>query len=373
MIRVIHSVSIMNRAGQETFLMNTYRRLNREKIQFDFQCSEKAEGDYNSEIREMGGNLFYLGDNKIKMPYLKYIGAIIQQYRFFKEHQEYDIFHIHTYHAFDAWLSIVGAKMAGMKHIILHSHSTSGMHVRLHKIFRNILSVMNIERFACSQTAAEWMFGKTAVQNHKVHIVKNGIVPENFTFSESGRMQKRKTLNIDNKIVVGHVGRLELPKNHEFLIDIFEEFVRIEKNAILLLVGEGSLHKDIETKVKKMGLQDKVMFLGVRQDINELLWAMDIFVFPSIYEGLGIAAIEAQAAGVPCLLSNRISEECKVTDNVEFCPLENPDIWIRQMTKNCRKGHRNNEMDINRAGYNINETVRFLEKKYVDITSEKRR
>ena len=233
--------------------MNTYRRLNREKVQFAFQCSEKKEGDYDREIRGLGGEIFYLGDNKIKIPYLKYIGDILLQYKFFKKHRDYDVFHIHTYHAFDAWLSIVGAKIAGMKHIILHSHSTSGMHSKLHKIFRNLLSVMKIERFACSQTAAEWMFGENAVRKHKVHIVKNGIEPENFTFSEIGRKKKRKALNIDNKIVIGHVGRLELPKNHEFLLDIFEEFIRIEKDSILLLVGEGSLHQDLQKKVKKLG------------------------------------------------------------------------------------------------------------------------
>ena len=208
MIRVIHSVSVMNRAGQETFLMNVYRRINREEIQFDFQCSDKGEGDYDSEIKAAGGKILYLGENRIKIPYLKYFGDILLQYRFFKQYPVYDVFHIHTYHAFNAWLSIIGAKMAGMQNIILHSHNSQGMHPRLHKIFRALLSVMKIERYACAEEAAEWMFGKKCIQKNRVHIVKNGIVPENFIFSALDRDKKRKELNIEGKIAVGYFCRI---------------------------------------------------------------------------------------------------------------------------------------------------------------------
>ena len=368
MIKVIHSVSLMNRAGQETLLMNIYRKIDRKKIQFDFQCSERGVGDYDAEIKKLGGKILYLGENKIKIPYLKYLGDIVLQYIFFKKYSEYDVFHIHTYHAFNAWLSIVGAKLAGMKHIILHSHNSQGMHPRLHKIFRKILGGMKIERYACSRDAAEWMFGKNCVEKNKVHIVKNGIVPEEFTFSEEGRKAKRKELNIEDKVTIGHIGRFAKQKNHEFLIDIFSEFVKLEKNTILLLVGDGELRPSIQQKAKELGLLDKIKFLGIRDDIKELLWAMDVFLFPSLYEGLSVSTVEAQAAGLPCLLSTGISAECKMTDNVEFIPLDaSAEVWALQMKKICKQGHLNNESAINRAGYNINETVKFLEDNYCII------
>ena len=368
MIKVIHSVSIMNRAGQETLLMNIYRRIDREKIQFDFQCSDSRAGDYDAEIKKLGGEILYLGENKIRIPYLKYLGDVVLQYKFFKKYSEYDVFHIHTYHAFNAWLCIVGAKLAGMRHIILHSHNSQGMHPGLHKIFRKALGAMKIERYACSREAAEWMFGKKCVKKNQVHIVKNGIVPEEFAFSEAGRKAKRKELNIEDKVTIGHIGRFAKQKNHEFLLGIFKEFVKLEKNAVLLLIGDGELRPFIQKKAEELGVLEKVKFLGIREDIKELLWAMDVFVFPSLYEGLGISAVEAQAAGLPCLLSTGVPTECKMTDDVEFLSLEvSAEVWAEQMRKICKQGHLNTERAINRAGYNINETVQFLENNYCII------
>ena len=372
MIKVVHSVSIMNRAGQETFLMNVYRNIDRTKIQFDFQCSEKGKGDYDDEIRRLGGHLTYLSDNKIKIPYLSYIGHIFAQYKFFKFHGGYDVFHIHTYHAFNAWLLIVGAKAGGIKHIVLHSHNSQGMHPRLHKLFRPLLNRMHIQRYACSELAAQWMYGSKALRSGNVKIVKNGIIPEEFAFSEAKRREKRRELNVENEIVLGHIGRFGIQKNHSFLIDIFSEFVKIVPQTKLLLVGEGELRSNIQEKVNRLGLQDKVSFLGVREDIREILWAMDVFVFPSLYEGLSVVAIEAQAAGVPILAADTLSEETQITDCLHFYSLDaSPHDWAERLRELCKERHLFTTEAIKKAGYDIRETAEMLANDYQNIIMRK--
>ena len=372
MIKVVHSVSIMNRAGQETFLMNVYRNIDRTKIQFDFQCSVNAKGDYDEEIERLGGGLTYLEKNKIRVPYLRYIGDIYVQYKFFKLHKDYDVFHIHTYHAFNAWLAIVGAKVGGIKNIVLHSHNSQGMHPGLHKLFRFILNRMDIHRYACSEMAARWMYGTKALQSGNIKIVKNGIIPEEFAFSEEGRYEKRKELKIQDEIVLGHIGRFGEQKNHAFLIDIFSEFVKIVPKARLLLVGEGELKGDIQKKVDRLGLHDKVSFLGVREDIKEILWTMDAFVFPSLYEGLSVVAIEAQAAGVPILAADTLSDETKITECLHFYSLNaSPHDWAERIKELCEEKHLLTTETIKKAGYDIHETAEILANDYQNIIVRK--
>lgn len=372
MIKVVHSVSIMNRAGQETFLMNVYRNIDRTKVQFDFQCSVNAKGDYDEEIERLGGRLTYLEENKIRIPYLRYIGDIYAQYKFFKLHKGYDVFHIHTYHAFNAWLAIVGAKAGGIKNIVLHSHNSQGMHPGLHKLFRFILNRMDIQRYACSELAAQWMYGTKTLQSGNIKIVKNGIVPEEFAFSEEGRNEKRKELEVGDEIVLGHIGRFGEQKNHAFLIDIFSEFVKIMPKARLLLVGEGELRENIQEKVDGLGLHDKVSFLGVREDIKEILWAMDVFVFPSLYEGLSVVAIEAQAAGVPVLAADTLSDETKITECLHFYPLNaSPHDWAKRINELCKEKHVLTTEAIKKAGYDIRGTAEMLVNDYQNIIMEK--
>ena len=368
MIRVIHAVSIMNRAGQETFLMNVYRRLNREKIQFDFQCSHLEKGDYDEEIHQLGGETIYLGENKIKLPWIKYIGDVLLQYKFFKTHKNYTAYHIHTYHAFNAWLSIVGAKMAGMKNVILHCHSTKGQHPILHKIFRFVLKGMNIKRYACSAKAGFWMFGEKMTKTGKVQIIVNGIEPENFSFDQKKREEKRAELNLKNDFVIGHIGNFGAPKNYEFLIDVFYQLNMVIDNARLLLIGTGGLRETIRAKVEKLGLQDKVLFLGVRTDINELLWTMDVFLFPSLYEGLSVSAIEAQASGVPVLAADTLVKETKITECFWFMSLQKEaKEWAMKLLELQEVEHRLTTDDIRKAGYDIGNTVDALQEEYMKM------
>ena len=365
MIRVIHAVSIMDRAGQETFLMNVYRRLNRDAIQFDFQCSRLGKGDYDEEIHQLGGKTIYLGENKIKLPWIRYIGDVVLQYKFFKSHRNYEAYHIHTYHAFNAWLSIVGAKMAGMKNVILHCHSTKGQHPILHRIFRFMLRGMNIKRYACSAKAGVWMFGEKVTKAGKVKIIFNGIEPENFSFDQKKREEKREELKLKNDFVIGHIGNFSPPKNYDFLIDIFYQLNTVIDNAKLLLIGSGGLEDTIRAKVEKLNMQDKVLFLGVRTDINELLWAMDVFLFPSLYEGLSVSAIEAQASGVSALVADTLVKETKITECFWFMSLQKEaKEWATKLLELQGMGHVLTTDEIRKAGYDIGDSVKFLEVEY---------
>lgn len=364
MIKVMHAVSIMNRAGQETFIMNMYRNIDRSEIQFGFQCSVSGIGDFDEEIKVLGGEIYHLEENRCRIPFLKYINDIWIQYRFFKEHKDYEVYHIHTYHAFNAWLSIVGAKLAGIEKVVLHSHNTFGMHPQLHKIFRYFLKYMKIERLACSEMAAEWMYGKKELK--KIKIINNGIDAEAFVFQHKKREDKRRELGIDKKLVIGHIGRFMPQKNHKFLIEIFEEIVKKDNRGILLLIGVGELQQEIEKLVEEKGLTDKVRFMGVRTDIKELLWAMDLFLFPSLYEGLSVVAIEAQAAGVPVLASDTLTEETKVTECMQFYSLEkSTEEWAEQAIKMTKEEHKNTVESIKNAHYDMKENIGIMEKIYL--------
>ena len=372
-MKVIHAVSVMNRAGQETFIMNVYRNINREEIQFDFQCSVHQTGDFDKEIEKLGGEILYLEPNKIKLPILKYIGDIVTHYKFFRKNTGYEVFHIHTYHAFDAWLSIVGAKMAGVKNICLHSHNTRGLHPGLHKFFRFLLNHMKITRFACSYAAGEWMYGEKYMRQGKAEVIKNGIQVSDFVFDKKRRESTRRSLAVENKFVVGHIGRFNYQKNHTFLLQIFKKIKNEKENAVLLLVGTGELKEEIEKQAEQLGIKESVMFLGTRSDVIDILFAMDIFVFPSLFEGLSVVAIEAQAAGTPILTTDTLTQETKITKCLQFCDLNAaPDVWASRAIELSKERHMNNAEDIKRAGYDIKVTAERLSEIYKEFMEKNR-
>lgn len=365
LIKVMHAVSVMNRAGQETFIMNLYRSIQRKQFQFGFQCSIHEVGDFDKEIESLGGEIYYLEQNTEKIKLLKYLNDIRLQYRFFREHKDYKVFHIHTYHAFNAWLCIVGAKMAGVKKVILHSHNTFGMHPGLHKIFRVLLKGLRIERLACSEKAAVWMYGAKEVVRGRVQVINNGIYPEKFRYNPDVRKRKREELGIENSIVIGHIGRFMPQKNHRFLIEIFKEICNKQKEVILLLIGTGELESEVKKQVQKLDLTENVRFLGVREDVKELLWAMDLLLFPSLHEGLSVVAIEAQAAGVPILAADTLTPETKITECLHFLSLnDDKEIWAQEALKDAGKGHINTEEQIIEAGYDMRQVTKLMEQIY---------
>jgi glycosyltransferase involved in cell wall biosynthesis len=223
----------------------------------------------------------------------------------------------------------MAAKLAGVKAIIVHSHNTSGEHEKIHKIFRIIIRIFKFKRLACSKEAAIWMF--RSLDN--VTIIKNGIIADNFTYNIVDRNKVRNILGIDGKTVLIHIGRFHRQKNHIFLLDIFQNYLKNNPNSVLILVGRGELESEVVNKINTSKISDKVLLLGVKSNISELLSASDIFIFPSLYEGLGIALIEAQASGLYCIVSDTIPHEAIISDKLVRCPLGDMSVWVEAIIK----------------------------------------
>lgn len=361
MIRILHIIGGMNQGGAENFLMNLYRNIAKEKIQFDFLVNR--EGIFDDEIKSLGGRLYYI-------PALQKVGQIKYTKNldnFFKTHKEYKIVHSHINQV--SGLILERAKKAGIPIRIAHSHNSKynrNLFIRIYKKYlgRKILKNANV-LVACSDKARECLYKK---ESKKVLIINNGIDIEKFKYNEKTRRKIREKLKFkDNEIVVGHVGRFEKQKNHKFLIKIFYEFNKINQNSKLLLVGDGKLKNKIDKLIKKYKLEDKVILLGNRKDVNDIYQAMDLFVFPSLYEGLPLVLIEAQISGLNVLISNNITKMVNITENVKFLSIkENPKVWAEEMLK-IKKIRKDESKNVEKAGYDI----KTVTSEYINLVSKK--
>lgn len=304
--------------GVETVIMNYYRHLDHSKVQFDFICDEDSTRIPYDEIKKLGGRVFLVPKYQNLPKYLKALEKL------FKESQ-YCIVHsnLSTLSVFP--LSV--AKKVGVPIRIAHSHSTSNPKEWKRNLIKNILRPFSkryaTDYFACSEVAGRYLFGNKAFDRGEVKIIHNAIDIDKFKFDEVARKKLRKEFGIkDSTIVIGHVGRFVQQKNHTFLVDVFKEYHKKNPDSKLLLVGSGPLEDKIKKKVEKLGLKDSVLFLGQRDDINKLYSAMDVFCLPSLYEGLPVVGVEAQAAGLPCVFSDKITNDTVITKDTTLSKLE---------------------------------------------------
>ena len=358
-IRVLHIVTYMGRGGLETMLMNYYRNIDRNKIQFDFLTHRDFEADYDQEIKALGGRIYHLP--KLNPYSKKYLQELE---RFFEKHKEYKIVHSHL--DCMAGIQLKYAKKKGVPVRIAHSHNCSqekDLKYPLKLVFKRSIARYATYLFACSHAAGRWMFG-----NRPFAVLYNAIDAEKYIFNEAIRTQMRKELKIEqDTLVIGHVGRICPQKNHDFLLEVFEELLKKHPNSTLLIVGEGPTEGKIKLKCERMGLSDKVIFTGGRSDVPELLQAMDVFVFPSLFEGLGIANIEAQAAGLPCLISDKVPMECEKTKGlIHQLSLESGKAHWADCVLDAAKTERRNVFgEIRDAGYDIKENAAKLGEFYL--------
>lgn len=363
MVKVLHYVSKMDRGGQETFIMNLFRDIDREKVQFDFLCTHADEGDYDAEIRALGGQIRYIQLNRIsgkrkQLDNMKILCHYLKEVK-----NEYRVFHIHTQHAMDAFLSAFAAKRAGIQKVVVHSHNTSTVFsVSAHKVFKHFLAMEKIFRFACSEDAGKWMYKKK-----NFRIIHNSINLKQFTFDQHKRDKVRKEMNWENRFVIGHVGRFNEQKNHLYLIDVFHEVHKKLPESHLVLVGKGELEDAVEKKVETYQLQNVVSFLGVRSDVERLYQGMDLFLFPSLFEGLGVVLVEAQTSDLPCVISDSIPSEIDITDKIYRMDIkEDPEKWADKIAEICKsQPQRRDTSDmIRKAGYDMQQTAKELEQFY---------
>ena len=362
-MRVLQVVNDMHRAGLETMLMNYYRNINREEIQFDFLTHRPYKSDYDDEIISLGGKMYY-APRLYPQNYPQYFKWMR---RFFHEHPEYQIIHSHI----DAmsYLPLLAAKKAQVPVRIAHSHNTSidrDFKYPLKQFFRTRITSVANEHCACGQEAGRFLFG-----HHSFKVIPNAIETDQFVYNEEIRRDVRKKLNLMDKFVIGHVGRLSYQKNHSYLIDLFEELHRHDADARLLLIGTGEKEKELRDKVKKYGLSDVVLFLGNRDDVNELYQAMDVFVMPSFFEGIPVTGIEAQFAGLTCLFSDKVPKEVDFSGNCEFISLnKNKSRWIRTMMNEKKRVNRAaKSQKVAGSRYNIKNAHRILEDYYQELGS----
>ncbi|MEI5907740.1 glycosyltransferase family 1 protein [Bacillus spongiae] len=304
--RILHVVGAMNRAGTETMLMNLYRKIDRKHIQFDFISFSQQDAHYDSEIKKMGGRVI-----KLENPQ-----SVKELYHAIKTFGPYQAVHSHT--LFHCGMASCAAWLAGVKIRISHAHTTADKSDSfLRKLYQFSMSVM-IKRFstnllACSKEAATFLFGSNYKSNKHYAYFPNVIDYTDFISQPRQKVMEFKMREgLGNSLVIGHIGRFIGAKNHEFLIEIMKSLVEKEPSIKLLLVGDGDLKHKILEKVQQEGMGDRVHFMGIREDIATILHCMEVFVFPSKYEGLGLVLLEAQACGIPCIVSEAIQPEADI-------------------------------------------------------------
>jgi glycosyltransferase involved in cell wall biosynthesis len=352
----------MDRAGIETLLMNIYRNLDRNKIQFDFLVQTDKKNDYEDEIKKLGGKIFRIKKLNVLKPHKFYTDLR----KIFKNHNEYKIVHSHL-NTFSKTV-LKAAKKENIKVKIAHAHiSFPGFNLKMiiKYLFRVNINKYADYKFACSNDAAKWVFGKNA----GYLLFKNGIEYEKFLFNNNIRNRIRKELGLSNSdILIGHIGRFNKQKNHDFLIEIFKEFQKKNNNSYLMLVGRGVLENSIKEKVKRYGLSENVFFMGIRNDVHKLMQAMDVFVFPSTHEGLGIVAVESQAASLPCLASNKVPKEVVIDQNlIDFVSLkDSPKIWVEKIMEKYKSNRKIIGITkLKKSGYDVKTSSTKLQDFYL--------
>ena len=366
-LRVLMVFTIMNRGGAETMVMNYYRNIDRRKIQFDFMVHRMERGAYDDEIELLGGKIYRM------MPLHP---LTLKEYRkqindFFNEHPEYSIVHGHCSEL--GYFVYKEAKKRKIPYILAHAHSSKVLldYKWLFRIFlKKDMQKYITYRFACSEQAARWLFG----HNHKSAILqKNAIDCGMFAYNEEQRMKQRRKLGMsDDCMVIGHVGSLTPIKNHVFLLRIFDKFHRMHPKSCLVLVGDGFLKEKLDKQIRLLNLQDHIYFLGDIDNVNEVLNMFDIFVFPSIGEGFSMATLEAQCNGIPCLVSDTLPEEVRITDLVSVlslkeCACKWADKILELKDRNSRCQRSDYGEQIIRAGYDIHFNAHWLQDYYLQL------
>ncbi len=366
-IRVLQVVTIMDLGGVENFLMNLYRNIDRSKIQFDFLMHREKEGIFDKEILELGGRIYRF---KAIRPW-RYIQYIEGLKTFFRNHSEYLIIHSHINANSNFILKV--AKQKGVPIRIAHSHTAAS--VKSYKFLVNMLAKIvpkvATHRLACSQEAGDWLFGDNDFQ-----IFNNAIDTLKFQFNESVRQKLRHSLDIKNSdIVFGNIANFNPVKNHEFLLKVFGRYHYINPKSKLILIGEGELRQDIEKQIKQLGLVDSVILTGAIQNPQDYLSTMDIYLFTSLFEGLGISLIEAQCNGLPILMSDCLPQDAIVTDLIhQKSLLSSEEEWTEEIS-NVLESHKNNDRLVYREqvlvkGFDVVSNMKQIEDLYLNALSE---
>lgn len=376
-IKVLFYTELWANAGIESVIMSLFRNFDLSNISVDIMASQNLSNFYDEEIEKLGGKKIITLDGEYDSPAKRMIANRSAFEKAIRENH-YDVVHIHMCNAAAMQYGKI-AKKNGVKIVAYHSHNTNlSTNYRAIKTIIHNISKIYYEKYAdaffsCSDLASKWMFTKRTIKKGKVTIINNAIDLQKFEFNEEERKKYRKKLNVGNKFLMGHIGRFAVAKNHPFLIDIFYELHKINPDSMLLLIGEGEDEQIIKRKVAELGINEDVIFYGVTKEIPQMLWAMDAFVLPSLFEGNPVVGIEAQAASLPCFFSDTITKMCKLTDMANYLSLEeDPKFWAKAILKN--NVQRNSTRSImEKSGYDIRTIARDVQNKYFELLKKGRK
>lgn len=361
MIRILLIMTnSMGYTGVSAVVMNYYTFMDKSGMQIDFVIPNKVEERFINQIEGNGGKLYelFMKEKNVILYFAKLLKII--------RAGNYDIVHAHG-NSSTLFLEMAAAKIAGVKVRIAHSHNSTCAHKIVNKILRPFFLRSYTHGFACSKKAGRWLF-----KDRSFTVIPNGIDTEKYSFNDQTREEYRKRYHLQDKKVIGHVGAMNDQKNHDFLIDIFYELSKMDPKYILVLIGDGDLRQEITRKVTVLAIEDKVLFLGKSLEVPKLLQAMDIMLLPSRYEGLPVVMLEWQCAGLPMIVSDKVTKEAKLTELVEFMPIEtDAREWAKRINE-IRILDRNDSKDlliskIRHAGYDIRDSAVKLKRIYENL------
>lgn len=366
MVRILQILtSLDGNGGVQKFLLNYYSNMDRDKIHCDFIVLTEEVGEIEQIFLDWGSKVFHIqGRKENTLEYYKKMNKIMAE-------GNYDIVHCHQEYL--GAIPLYLAKKNNIKVRISHGHLAYVPRSPRQKIIKFISTIIlkhcATNLFACSNDAAKWLYGEKTFKQGNVTIINNAIKTEDFSFDNELRGRKRKELGLEDKFIVGNISRFIYQKNHEFLIEIFSQIYQKNKDAVLLLIGDGELKEEVKKQINDLKINEAVKFLGIRDDVNELLQAMDVFLFPTRFEGLGIVLIEAQVSGLKCITSKGLVPiETKVTDEIMYIPLtESKEYWAEQTLKNSNYVRKDLTELVKESGFDIQVEAGKLEKLYLEL------
>ena len=362
-IRVLNMFTIMDRGGAETMAMNYYRHIDRTKVQFDFLVHREQHGAYDDEIEALGGRIY-----RMCPIYPQNFTRYKRDLRaFFQAHPEYKIIHSHMSEL--GYFAFREAERQGVPVRICHAHSFPheyDVKMIVRTYFKKRMMPYLTHLFMCGEDSGRWLYGRK--NEERFVMLNNAIDSASYSYNANIREDVRKQLCLTNELIVGHVGRFSQAKNHPFMLKIFASLLEKEPNAVLLLVGGGEDMPKIQAKAQALGIAEHVRFLGVRSNVADLMQAMDVFVFPSLYEGLPVTMVEAQAAGLPCLISDKVPPECILTDGlVDVLPLSAaPETWADKILQKRDFPRTDRRTEIAAHGFDITTEAIKLQEFYIN-------
>ena len=368
--RVLHITEMLSAAGIESFIMNVYRNIDREEVQFDFLVLRDEKEFYDDEVSSLGGRKYFV-HSSIGNTLLRILDEAHQIENFLKKNT-YDIVHIHYTTPLRAFY-LKAAKKAGVPVRIYHSHSAavsgkSRIKLLIYNYCKKVIDKYATDCFACSEAAAKWIYSTNALQAGRVKVIHNGIDTKRFSFDKNIRDQIRKELDLQNKFVIINTGRFTEQKNQGFILDIVGYMHNNTNIKVkLLLLGDGPLKEQYLIKVKKIGIEENVVFLGIKNNVQDYLFASDCYVMPSLYEGLPVAGIEAECTGIYSIFSSEITKEVKIRGNVDFIDLKEGIVhWSNAILNSSSEGREKAENDVKMAGYDIRDVAKKMQDFYLE-------